>query len=116
MASGKMMEAPTVAEREAMAGQRIVRIRVNGQWQDLLMGRDLSPSTTLAYLLRERFGLTGLKTACDEGACGACTVLSDGKAVLSCMVLAVEAEGHEILTIEGLPKDDPVIEAFAEQS
>jgi carbon-monoxide dehydrogenase small subunit len=70
---------------------------------------------TLAYVLREKLGMTGLKVSCDEGACGACTVILDGKAVLSCMILAVEAEGHEILTIEGLPEDDPVVRAFAEQ-
>jgi len=60
-------------------------------------------------------GLTGLKVACDEGACGACTVLLDGQPILSCMTLAVEVDGHEVLTIEGLPEDDPVIKAFAEQ-
>ena len=98
-----------------MADERVVRIRVNGLWRDFALRKDLSPSTTLAYLLRERLGLTGLKTACDEGACGACTVLRDGAAVLSCMILAVEADGHEIVTIEGLPDDDPVVEAFAEQ-
>ena len=75
----------------------------------------MSPSATLAYVLREKLGFTGLKVSCDEGACGACTVILDGKAVLSCMILAVEAEGHEILTIEGLPEDDPVVRAFAEQ-
>jgi carbon-monoxide dehydrogenase small subunit len=73
-------------------------------------------SATLAFVLRERLGLTGLKEVCDQGACGACTVIMDGKAVLSCMVLAVEAEGHDVLTIEGLPDDDPVVTAFAEQS
>jgi len=93
-----------------------VRIRVNGLWRDFALGGDLSASTTLAYLLRERLGFTGLKVSCDEGACGACTVLRDGKAVLSCMLLAVEADGHDILTIEGLDGDDPVVEAFAEQS
>ncbi len=70
---------------------------------------------TLSYLLREKLGFTGLKVSCDEGGCGACTVIMDGKAILSCMMLAVEASGHEILTIEGLEKNDPVIEAFAEQ-
>jgi carbon-monoxide dehydrogenase small subunit len=91
-------------------------LRVNGRQYDLEIGRDLTASTTLAFVLRERLGFTGLKVSCDEGACGACTVLLDGKAVLSCMMLAVEAQGREILTIEGLPKDDPVIQAFAEQS
>ena len=93
-----------------------IRIKVNHRWVKLEVGRDVQPETTLAYLLRERFGLTGLKVACDEGACGACTVLVDGKAILSCMTLAVEMDGHEVLTIEGLPVDDPVIKAFAEQS
>lgn len=93
-----------------------VTLQVNGRRHELEIGRDLTASTTLSYVLREKLGLTGLKVSCDEGACGACTVLLDGKAVLSCMMLAVEAQGHEILTIEGLPKDDPVIQAFAEQS
>ncbi|HJX38388.1 MAG TPA: (2Fe-2S)-binding protein [Anaerolineae bacterium] len=92
-----------------------IRVRINGAWQQFELGRDIETSHTLAYLLRERLGLTGLKVACDEGACGACTVLMDGEAILSCMTLAVEADGHEVLTIEGLPEDDPVIEAFAEQ-
>jgi len=70
---------------------------------------------TLSFFLRENLGYTGLKIACDEGGCGACTVIMDGKAVLSCMMLAVEANGHEIITIEGLQKDDPVVEAFAQQ-
>jgi aerobic carbon-monoxide dehydrogenase small subunit len=100
----------------ASAQSRGFRIRINGSWYDFSLDGDISASTTLAYLLREKMGFTGLKVSCDEGACGACTVLKDGKAVLSCMVLAVEADGHDILTIEGLPKDDPVVEAFAEQS
>jgi carbon-monoxide dehydrogenase small subunit len=102
---------------EAGAGDksRDFRIRVNGIWRDFKLGSDLSPSTTLAYLLREKLGFTGLKVSCDEGACGACTVIQDEKAVLSCMVLAVEADGRDILTIEGLPEDDPVVQAFAEQ-
>jgi aerobic-type carbon monoxide dehydrogenase small subunit (CoxS/CutS family) len=94
---------------------REVRVRVNGVWYEFEVGRDVLPSDTLAHLLREKLGLTGLKVACDEGACGACTVLLDGQAILSCMTLAVEADGHDILTIEGLDADDPVVEAFAEQ-
>jgi aerobic carbon-monoxide dehydrogenase small subunit len=93
-----------------------IRIRVNGEWRTFKLEGDLSPATTLSYLLREKCGFTGLKVSCDEGACGACTVIQDGIAVLSCMVLAVEADGHDVLTIEGLPKDDPVVVAFAEQS
>jgi len=93
-----------------------VTLQVNGGRYKLEIGRDLTASMTLSYVLREKLGFTGLKVSCDEGACGACTVLMDGKAVLSCMMLAVEAEGHDILTIEGLGQDDPVILAFAEQS
>jgi carbon-monoxide dehydrogenase small subunit len=95
---------------------RPIRLTVNGIRHDLVPGVDLPTSMTLAAYLRERLGYTGLKVSCDEGACGACTVLLDGRAVLSCMMLAVEADGHEVLTIEGLPADDPVIQAFAEQS
>jgi aerobic-type carbon monoxide dehydrogenase small subunit (CoxS/CutS family) len=93
-----------------------IRITVNDRLHELLPGHDFEAGTTLAALLRERLGLTGLKVSCDEGACGACTVIMDGKAVLSCMVLAIEADGHRITTIEGLPADHPVIEAFVEQS
>ena len=100
--------APSVAASEIV-------ITVNHKLHRFASGTDLPPTMTLASLLREQLGFTGLKVSCDEGACGACTVLMDGKAVLSCMVLAVEAHGHEVLTIEGLPKDDPVIAAFAEQ-
>lgn len=92
-----------------------IRLRVNGVWYEFEVGHDIQPSNTLAYLLREKLGLTGLKVGCDEGACGACTVIIDKKTVLSCMILAVEADGYDILTIEGLEKDDPLVEAFAEQ-
>jgi aerobic carbon-monoxide dehydrogenase small subunit len=93
-----------------------IRICVNGRWLAFEVGRDIQPEETLAHLLKERLGLTGLKVACDEGVCGACTILMDGKAVLSCMSLAVEADGRQVVTIEGLPQDDPVITAIAEQS
>lgn len=90
-------------------------IRVNNREYQFVLAKDFLASDTLAFVLRERLGFTGLKTACDEGACGACTVLVDGKAVLSCMTLAIEAVGHEVLTVEGLKDDDLVIQAFAEQ-
>jgi aerobic-type carbon monoxide dehydrogenase small subunit (CoxS/CutS family) len=93
----------------------IIALVVNGSPLVLETTKDFDPSDTLASLLRERLGYTGLKVACDQGACGACTVLLDGRAVLSCMMLALEAAGHEVLTIEGLPENDPVVRAFAEQ-
>lgn len=99
----------------APAHAEMVQLQVNGQSYEFKVGTDINPSMTLSCLLREKLGYTGLKVACDEGACGACTVLLDGKAVLSCLKLAVEAHGHEIVTIEGLSNDDPVIAAFAEQ-
>ena len=90
-----------------------ISIAVNGREHGFVLGHDIAATQTLADVLRERLGLTGLKVACDEGACGACTIIMDGRAVLSCMVLAVEAAGHELLTIEGLADDDPVVKAFA---
>ena len=95
---------------------RIIRLKINGAWHEFYVGHDIEEADTLAYLLREKLGLSGLKVACDDGACGACTVILNGAAVLSCMTLAVDTDGQEIITIEGLPKDDPVIAAFAEQS
>ncbi|HYB49391.1 MAG TPA: (2Fe-2S)-binding protein [Streptosporangiaceae bacterium] len=62
----------------------------------------LDPRVTLLDALRERLGLTGTKKGCDQGACGACTVLADGRRVLSCLMLAVTCEGRDIITIEGL--------------
>jgi carbon-monoxide dehydrogenase small subunit len=99
-----------------MAGkENTIHIKINEEWHDFSLDKDITSNMTLSFLLREKLGLTGLKVSCDEGACGACTVLMDGKAVLSCLTLAVQADGHEITTIEGLPDNDPVIEAFAEQ-
>ncbi|MBN2403469.1 MAG: (2Fe-2S)-binding protein [Spirochaetes bacterium] len=105
-----------IREENGESTPYIVKIKVNGILHELKVGYDIQPSHTLAHVLRENLGFTGLKVACDEGACGACTVIMDGKAVLSCMTLAIEADGREILTIEGLDKNDPVVEAFAEQS
>jgi xanthine dehydrogenase YagT iron-sulfur-binding subunit len=67
--------------------------------------------TSLAQALRERIGLTGTKVACNEGHCGACTVLVDGEPTLSCITLAHRLDGHEVTTIEGL-REHPMVEAF----
>lgn len=96
-----------------MAGERIIQLTVNGDAYDMIV----SPSTTLLEALREKAFLTGTKRGCDLGACGACTVIVDGEAILACVTLAVEAEGKSIRTIEGLAEDgrlSPVQEAFVE--
>ncbi|OPY62505.1 MAG: putative xanthine dehydrogenase subunit E [Syntrophorhabdaceae bacterium PtaU1.Bin034] len=101
-----------------------VAFTVNGQACDLEVGSTIgqvSPAHTLAYTLRETLGLTGTKISCDHGACGCCTVLIDGKAVSSCMVLTIECGGKAIETIEGLsdPRTgalDPIQQAFIDHT
>ncbi len=75
-----------------------VTLQVNGTSRSLV----LDTRVTLLDALRDHIGLTGTKKGCDQGACGACTVLADGKRVLSCLTLAAAAEGREVTTIEGL--------------
>nr|WP_295836024.1 2Fe-2S iron-sulfur cluster-binding protein [uncultured Azospirillum sp.] len=75
-----------------------VTLRINGQDHRLA----LDPRTSLLDALRDHAGLTGAKKGCDHGQCGACTVLVDGTRVLSCLTFAVMAQGHEVITIEGL--------------
>ena len=91
--------------------RRQIRLKVNGFEYDLL----IEPHRTLVDVLREEIGLTGTKKGCEKGECGACTVIINGEAVLSCLVLAIQCEGKEILTIEGLCRDgrlDPLQDAF----
>jgi xanthine dehydrogenase iron-sulfur cluster and FAD-binding subunit A len=78
-----------------------VAMRVNGAAENL----QVDTRVTLLDALRDRLGLTGTKKGCDQGACGACTVLLDGERVLSCLTLAAQCEGREVLTIEGLAPD-----------
>ena len=88
-----------------------VMLRVNGSARPL----PLDSRVTLLDALRDELELTGTKKGCDQGACGACTVLLDGKRVLSCLTLAAQCEGREVTTIEGLAADGrlhPVQEAF----
>jgi len=79
-----------------------VSLDVNGETHSL----EIEPQETLLHVLRERLNLTGTKANCEEGECGACTVLLDHRPVNSCLVLAVRAQGCHILTIEGLTADD----------
>jgi aerobic carbon-monoxide dehydrogenase small subunit len=78
--------------------KRLIQMTVNGEQQEIAV----EPWQTLLDVLRDDLGLTGVKKGCDRGDCGACTVLLDGKPVTSCMMLAVQAADHTIVTIEGL--------------
>jgi aerobic carbon-monoxide dehydrogenase small subunit len=94
--------------------EQVIDLIVNGEPVEV----PVEPSETLLQVLRNKLQLTGTKEACGLGECGACTVILDGKAVNSCLVLAVEANGSEITTIEGLkngPELHPIQKAFIEQ-
>ncbi len=122
------MKTRKIAKRKFQAARNherhMINLTVNGQPYQLEMGNqsgDVGPSETLAYTLRETLGLTGTKIGCDHGACGACTVLMDGKAILSCMVLTIEADGRSITTVEGLRDPttgrlDPLQQAFIDHT
>ena len=90
-----------------------IAVTVNGERQEA----EVEPRQLLVYFLREQLGLTGTNVGCDTSSCGACTVLLDGESVKSCTVLAVQADGTEVTTIEGLAADGelhPVQRAFHE--
>ncbi len=90
-----------------------IELRVNGEQYEVAV----DPRRTLLEVLRDELELTGPKKGCDTGECGACTVIMDGKPVVSCLVLAVEAQGKDILTIEGVSKNGelhPIQKAFIE--
>ena len=92
-----------------------VTVRVNGEWRTAAV----PPETTVLALLREHFQLTGAKLGCDVGDCGACTVIVDGKPVNACLMLAGQADGREVLTIEGLATRDalhPLQRAFEDHA
>jgi aerobic-type carbon monoxide dehydrogenase small subunit (CoxS/CutS family) len=90
-----------------------IQLQVNGFAYDLL----IEPHWTLLSVLREVIGLTGTKEGCGKGECGACTVIIDGEATLACLVLAIQAQGKDILTIEGLAQEgqlDVLQDAFVQ--
>ena len=96
-----------------MGSKHRIQITVNEEEYDLLV----HPNRTLLDLLRYDLGLTGTKEGCDEGDCGACTVIVNRKVVTSCIVLAVEVDGATITTIEGMQKGDalhPIQQAFVD--
>jgi carbon-monoxide dehydrogenase small subunit len=98
-----------------MAETLTIDVTVNGRSRRL----DVAVHHTLLEVLRDEIGLTGTKECCVVGECGACTVLVDGRSVNSCLMLAVEADGSDILTVEGLAEEgelDPLQEAFLDSS
>jgi aerobic-type carbon monoxide dehydrogenase small subunit (CoxS/CutS family) len=98
---------------ESLADKREITLNVNGKQ---LTGT-AEARMTLADFLRDELGLTGTHLGCEHGVCGACTILLDGRTTRSCLMLAVQAEGHELRTVEGLAAADgtlhPIQEAFS---
>jgi aerobic-type carbon monoxide dehydrogenase small subunit (CoxS/CutS family) len=89
-----------------------IRLRLNGQHREI----EVAPTETMQSVLRWRCGLSSVRSTCGIGVCGACTVLLDGAAVSSCLLLAPLADGRAVDTVEGLARDDPVVEAFVAQN
>jgi len=106
--------AEVSAESSSDIPVRRITVRVNGAERTV----DVEPRLLLAHLIRQGFKLTGTHIGCDTTHCGACTVLFDGKAVKSCTMLAVQAHGHEVTTVEGLASPDalhPIQEGFKDE-
>jgi carbon-monoxide dehydrogenase small subunit len=109
----KVLKTYTGSNNMDKTAKRIVKLTVNNESFEVA----INLNRTLLEVLREELSLTGTKESCGQGACGSCTVLLDGLPVRSCLLLAVEAEGREITTIEGLSQGEklhPVQEAFIE--
>lgn len=109
---------------ESLSSRKSISIIVNGKKFELDVGNkpdEVSANHSLAHTLRETLGLTGTKISCNHGVCGSCTVLVDGQAMLSCMILTIECNDRKITTIEGLvdPKTgnlDPIQESFIQNT
>jgi aerobic carbon-monoxide dehydrogenase small subunit len=103
-----------IHKKEEMPMPVSIELEVNGK----VIQKEVEPRLLLVHLLREELGLTGVKVGCDTSQCGSCTILVDGKSVKSCTMLAVQADGAKITTIEGLAANGayhPVQEAFWEK-
>jgi len=119
-----MAERKTSRARKRSSEPETVTFVVNGQTYELNIGDrpgEVEAYHTLSHTIRETLGMTGTKIVCDDGACGACTVIIDGRAVLSCKILTVECDGKEITTIEGLRDQhtgalDPLQQAFIDHT
>ena len=111
--AGAAAGATALSEERQRSGGETVTVNVNGTPRQGVF----EPRTTLAEALRETWGLTGTKIGCDRGACGSCTVLLDGLAVNSCLTLVHDADGRNVMTIEGLGTPDalsPLQKAFVD--
>jgi xanthine dehydrogenase YagT iron-sulfur-binding subunit len=116
---GVVASAPLLAgcgedEQANTATSSVVRVRINGEAREITVDN----RTSLLDMLRERAGLTGTKKGCDQGACGACTILLNGRRINSCLTLAVMHDGAEITTIEGLERSGrlhPLQQAFIDE-
>ncbi len=113
-----------VTESGGVIEKEYIKLTVNGEEYEFRIGNghgEVDPVHTLAHTLRETLNLTGTKIGCDNGACGACTVIMDGKAVLSCLMLTIECDGKSITTIEGLADPitgalDPIQQSFIDHT
>lgn len=117
LAEEKAWAAAAALETPAAAGSTVATIPVKLMVNKTARELDLDPRVTLLDALREKLALTGSKKGCDHGQCGACTVMVDGKRVLSCLTLAAQVDGKEITTVEGLATEEglhPMQDAFIE--
>jgi xanthine dehydrogenase YagT iron-sulfur-binding subunit len=113
-AAGVTLGAPAAGEAAEVEERTRVSLLINGRAHELLV----EPRWSLLYVMREKLGITGPKPGCERGECGACTVLIDGRPRYACLTLALEAEGAEITTVEGLMTGEelgPVQQAFLEE-
>jgi aerobic-type carbon monoxide dehydrogenase small subunit (CoxS/CutS family) len=112
LGSGGLMPKEAAAEilgpeAESISGRRVIQLKINGKLQSV----EVEPRTTLLSAIRNKLNLTGTKQVCDRGQCGACTVLVENKAILSCMALALDIRGKEITTVEGLTASETELNA-----
>ena len=106
------LKAHVIAEHKAEPlpqPEGLIRLTINGEVYEV----HVDPEWTLYYLIHDKLGLTGAKMFCDRGACGSCTVIMDGRSILSCMTLAIECDGKTIETVEGIATaKHPLIDAY----
>ncbi len=114
VATSSLLSGCTQETAQNAGSSEVVRLKVNGDWTDV----EVDTRTSLLDMLRDRIGLTGTKKGCDQGACGACTILLNGQRVVSCLTLAAMHNGADIVTIEGVANGDrlhPLQQAFIDE-